>query len=159
MNHAQIRKVEGVLATTLSCFTISLINTLPQGKHHVSRRNQSVERSLPEAADCLKDNTCGKSVPIGINFNKGSKHTSALLLSVLIQICLTSGKSMTTMFPKIFFNYRRLQRQSAAIADVINHAEQHRHGKFSGQDHKNILLDLNTTETGKPEMQYYINAT
>lgn len=57
MSHTQIRKVEGVLATTLSCDTISLINTQPQGKHHILRRNYSVEKRLPRAADYVKDNT------------------------------------------------------------------------------------------------------
>lgn len=39
MSHTQIRKVEGVLAATLSCATISLINVQPRGKNHVLRRN------------------------------------------------------------------------------------------------------------------------
>lgn len=39
MSHTQFRKVEGVLSTTLSCATISLINVQPQVKHRVLRRN------------------------------------------------------------------------------------------------------------------------
>lgn len=38
-SHTEIRKVEGVLATTLSCATISLMDATPQGKHRVLRRN------------------------------------------------------------------------------------------------------------------------